>query len=103
VEPLAGIENDVDHNQTHEERDLDAADNVLDATVLPNWKEVDEEEHNEEQTDPDTRVGSHSRRPLYRLFGVTDLSKVFRVDTELEDLGDGTNFGGYDANPREPS
>jgi len=56
---LACAQDHVDHDQTHEEGDFDAAKNVLETAVLPHGQKVDEKGDDEKQTDPDAGVRSH--------------------------------------------
>jgi len=89
VESLARAQDDVDHDQSHEEGDFDATKNVLESTVLAHGQEVDEKDDDEKQTDPHAGVRAQACRPLDGFLGVVEVAEIGRVDTEFENLGDG--------------
>jgi len=102
VVTLADVENDVDHDEANQERYLDTANHVLNATVDFDGKQVDEEGEKQEETDPDARIRVDTGRPRDCRIRVLVVAKIFWGYFKFEDLSDCQQFSNNNTNISKP-
>jgi hypothetical protein len=99
---VAGIDDDVEHDEHDQDDYLGAAKDVLESAILADWQQVDEENNQQEDADPDAGVGRQSSGPLQSSSRIANFGKISRVEFELENAGNRKNFSSSNGDPGEP-